>query len=250
MIRRYKGNNKVLKNSDEGSSLAIALFFFMLCALMCAGILYLANSSSYGVLKHFNANNITPFVSPEPIPTEDPTLTSTPTPTPDEAHPEEQAAIDLVYNTLKAEFQSAFIEVNNGGEYCINASSNPRSMAYEMISYINSYINRGNFKEKDGNYYSIPLEADGDMAPLTYEVTVNGIKVNVEFDLDGTQESVANTALYFTGINIRITSAMENTTCTYEQIYTDTVQGSGKFKLVWVGASGSTPKRFKITYVA
>ena len=152
MIRFYKRNNKALNNGSDGSSLAIALFFFMLCALMCAGILYLANSSSYGVLKHFNANNITPFVSPEPIPTEDPNLTSSPTPTPDEAHPEEQAAIDLVYNTLEAEFHSAFIEVNNGGEYSINASSNPRSMAYEMISYINSYINRGNFKEKDGKY--------------------------------------------------------------------------------------------------
>lgn len=248
MIRCYKRNNKVLKNGDEGSSLAIALFFFMLCALMCAGILYLANSSSYGVLKHFNANNITPFVSPEPIPTEDPNLTSSPTPTPDEAHPEEQAAIDLVYNTLEAEFHSAFIEVNNGGEYSIYASSNPRSLAYEMISFINSYIDR-EYKEKDGNTYYVPVDENKDMLPFTYIVTVNGIDVKVVFDLDGTKDSLANNYLYFTAINITV-SAVDGSECKYVRTYTDTVQGSGKFKLVWAGASGSTPKRFKITYVA
>ena len=229
--------NKTIKSSNEGSSLAIALFFFMLCALICAGILFVANSSIFGISKNFNADNVQPFISPAPIPS------PSPTPEIDDNHKEESAAIKLVYDTLSYDLNVACNEAAAGGEGKILASSNPRNITYEMISFINSYINNKK-KESDGNTYFVPVdESSKDMLPWEYTVTVNGIPVKVVFDFDGTApETKANSVLAFNVINITISSGVEGSDCKYVRTYYYKVPGDGKLYIRWA----NNPKRFLV----
>ena len=120
-----------MKLGNEGSSLVIALFFFMLCALICAGILFVANSSIFGVTKHFNAEDVPEFDAP-PIPTG----TGEPTPTLDPSHVEESEAIKYVYDTLAYEFDNMFITVSGGETYNILHTKNHGSLSYEIMSYV------------------------------------------------------------------------------------------------------------------
>ena len=236
-MKDYINSKKNIKPGNEGSSLAIALFFFMLCALICAGILYVANSSIFGISKNFNADNVIPYVSPAPLP--DPT----PTPELDENHMEESLAIKLVYDTLSYDLNVACKEAEIGGEGKILASQNPRNITYEMISFINSYINNKK-KESDGQTYFVPVDnSSKEMLPLEYTVTINDIPVKVVFDFDGTApETKANSILAFNAINITISSGVEGSDCKYIRTSTYEVPGDGKLFIRWA----NNPKRFLV----
>jgi hypothetical protein len=109
-------------NSCEGSSLAIALFFFMVCALMCAGILFLANSSTRGVSKVLGTAQ--DFEEPEGIPT------NSPTSTPDPQYKKESEAIIFIYDKLNSDYGILAKEtIENGGEVTITKTKNPENLS-------------------------------------------------------------------------------------------------------------------------
>ena len=241
MVFAMKDNKRNQKYND-GSSLAIALFFFMVCSLICAGVLSVANSSLVGVSKGFDSDNVQNYVPP-PLPSPEPTSEIDPN------FENESKTINLVYDTLVNDFDTAFTSVETTGQGHILHSTNPRSMSYEMISYINSYINNSK-KENNGVTYLVPVDDEGDMLPLTYVVTVSGISVDVVIDLDGTAangstpQTVANTRLVFS--TFKITVSAHESECTYTRTYTYTVPNDGKYYFKWVGAGGGLPKRFII----
>ena len=110
MNRNIKINDDSKKRC-EGSSLAIALFFCMVCSLLCASILYLANSTTRSVSRSYNyAQNLTFVAPPTPVPTEPPT----PTPTPGPEYEAEVAAIDTVFSNLNYDFLNACIAADKG----------------------------------------------------------------------------------------------------------------------------------------
>ena len=154
-------------NSCEGSSLVIALFFFMVCALMCAGILFLANSTTSGVSKSLAIAKAQDFEEPEGIPT------STPTSTPDPQHKQESEAIIFVTDKLNYDYGDITkATIDNGGEVTIAKSQNPENLSYEIFSYINNYYNDW-FKSKPG--YPVIPDEDGNLS-LCFTVTVKDMK--------------------------------------------------------------------------
>lgn len=250
-LNEYK---KKLKTGSEGSSLAIALFFFMLCALICAGILYVANSSIFGVTKHFNDKDVPEYVMP-PIPTVD----VTPTPTLDPAHEEESEAIKYVYDTLSYEFDEMFETISKGGDYSILHSSNPRSLSYEIMSYINAYfgvvyrsgksIKLSDTEINPSDLYYVETDENGEMLPKEFTVTVKGYIVKVVVELSGNTDSngnktVYNTLLIFNSVKFTV-SAIDGSDCQYVRTYDKTYE-DGYFYLKWVGAGSGLPKRFVI----
>lgn len=241
----YK-DRKCSKPGSEGSSLAISLFFFMLCSLICAGILFVANSSIFGVSKNFNAKDVPEFTEPAPIPT--------PNPTPfDPAYPDESAAINYVYDTLAYEFDGLFNTVPGGGEYSVLHVKDHGSLSYEVISYINAYLGmvyRGNnylslSEKNDSDIYFVDVDASGDMLPKEFKITVSGVDVKLVIDLDGTSGSTYNKILKFNRVYFKVSIWDESSGCTYVREY-DRSYDEGLFYLKWVGAGSGLPKRFVI----
>lgn len=233
--------NQNMKPGNEGSSLVIALFFFMLCALICAGILYVANSSIFGVSKHFNAEAVPDEYVGPPIPTIDPSITGMPTPDPD--YPEESAVINLVFNTLQYDFASGMVAAESGGEYDVYWVKNHGYLTYEILSYIHGYYKNS----QAGNYVAVD---EYNNVHETFIVTVSDIPVEVVVDFYGTQGSSANGSadskkgLNFQGVKITVSSAVEGTTCPITKTYEYTVPNGGQFYIRWRGASGGKPKMF------
>ena len=218
---------KITKNKSEGSSLAIALFFFLACSLMCAGMLFLANSSARGVSKSYNYAQANPVVLP---PTPTPTLIPSPKPTPDPAYQAEAVAIDTIYSNLNYDFGNAFIAAENG--VATDLYNTPSNMTYEILSYIHSYY---------GDNDKVPVTnnegIDSISVPFTY--SINGIKVKVLVEMSGTNGSKKNNGLRFDYFKITV-SAADNTAFTYSQELEYTVNNGkdGKFYFKWSGSGG------------
>jgi len=260
-MKDYINANQKMKSANEGSSLAIALFFFMMCALICAGILYVANSSIFGVSKNFNADDVQEFVAP-PTPTSDPALE--PTPTLDPSNVKESKAIKYVYDTLAYEYDELFNTVSSGGTYNILWTKDHGSLSYEIMSYVNGYFGRvyrtsGNkyleLSEKiDSDIYFVDVDGTGDMLPKEFIVSVSGYDVKVVFDLDGTQDTpIGNQRskdndkynyLKFNTVKFTV-SAVDGSGCSYVREYNKTYS-DGYFYLKWAAKNGSTPKRFEV----
>lgn len=248
-MKDYISSNKNMKPGNEGSSLVIALFFFMLCALICAGVLYVANSSIFGVSKGFNADDIPEFTEPAPIPTPNPT------PEIDPAYQAESKAINYVYDTLAYEFDGLFNTVPYGGEYNILHVKDHGSLSYELMSYINAYFgtvyrqssnkyfNLSELNESD--QYYVEVDANGDMLPKEFKITVSGIDLKLLIDLDGTNTSKYNTVLKFNAVYFKVSVWDESSGCTYVREYSNSYN-EGLFYLKWVGAGSGLPKRFVI----
>ena len=240
-MKNYIKAKMDMKTGSEGSSLVIALFFFMLCALICAGILYVANSSIFGVSNHFNAEDVPDEYVGPPIPSIDPSITGMPTPDPD--YPEESAAINLVYNTLQYDFAKGVAAAENGEVYNVYWTKNHGYLTYEILSYIHGYYKNS----QAGNYVAVD---ENNNVSETFKVTVSGVPVKVVVDFYGTQGSSANGSadskkgLNFQGVKITVSSYVDNTTCPITKVYEYTVPNGGQFYIRWRGASGSTPKLF------
>ena len=223
MMKHNVDTNKAKKQRSEGSSLAIALFFFMVCALMCAGILFLANSTSRGVSKSYNYAQKLDFNLPSPSPTPIPTAT----PTPDPAYQAEIAAIDTIYSNLTYTYGNAFIAADDG--VATDLKAEPSNITYEILSYIHSYY---------GDSDKVPVtNNDSISVPFTY--TINGIKVNVLVEMSGTNGSKKNNGLRFRYVKMTVSLA-DNPDFTYSQVleYTVTNGQDGKFYFKWSNAGG------------
>lgn len=161
--------------SSEGSSLAIALFFFLLCSLLCAGMLYLANASTHGVSKSLNIAKNQEFTG-DPLP--DPTGNPTPAPAHDEKYKNDCEAIDIVFNKLNYDYYNAFVTAEGGGQTYIYGADNqdpywkPQNISYEILSYIHAYI---------GDTNKVPRNPYGNVE-VSFKINLNGyppIKVTV-----------------------------------------------------------------------
>ncbi len=233
MMKHNVDTNKAKKQRSEGSSLAIALFLFMVCSLMCAGLLYLANSTSRGVSKSYNyAQNLT--FDPPPTPT--PTPTPTPPPEPDPAYQTEVDAIDTVYSNLNYSFLNGFLAAEQGisTEYLYE----PQNMTYEILSYIHSYY---------GDNGKVPVTKDaaiGDSISVPFTYVINGTTVKVLVEMTGTNGSQKNNGLRFHTCKMTVSS--ENPECTYYQVLEYTVNNGkdGKFYFKWSNPGGK--KRFTL----
>ncbi len=223
--------SKVLKMGSNGSSLAIALFFFMVCALMCAGVLFLANSTTRGVSKSYSYAESQVFVAP-PTPTPTPTLT--PTPTPDPAYPAEVTAIDTVYSKLNYDLINACIAAENGE--IANIKNTPSNMTYELLSYIHSFYNKT----------EVPVVSSGNEESFSklFKYNFNGITVEILFEMDGTKGSKPNGGLRFHYLKITV-RVPESTGCTYERVIEYTVN-NGKDEKLYFTWSGSGGKHFEL----
>ena len=164
---------------SDGSSLAIALFFFMLCSLMCAGFIYLANSSTRTSAQ---LNSIQPYVAP-PLPT--PSVTPEPTPEIDPNYADACEAVNFMFDYLCSDYDAAFAIVESGGTYQIIKKANPENLSYEILSYYN-------FKFGTND---VPIQNDNgiEYVERTYKVTVaNKPAVQVTFMLYDTYGSQGN----------------------------------------------------------
>jgi len=242
-----------LKSRNEGSSLVIALFFFLLCSLLCAGMLYLAGSSMRGVSKSVEIAQSQIPPNPNDIPTPTPLPPTTLTPTPNPEFQAEVAAIDLVYDTLYYDFHNAFVAAEAGGEYYVYKKSNP-NLSYAVLSYIHAYYNN-NKSTADYPDQMVYVDASGDMIAKTFIVTANGIDVKVVIDMDGTNGSKANGnlsknqnwGLEFQTFKITV-SAVDGSECGYKRTFEYTVPDNNKFYIRWVekGDNGKDDYRFVI----
>ena len=232
------------KADNEGSSLAIALVFFLLCSLMCAGILYLANSSSRGVSKSLDTYK--PFDRPE-------ITQAVATPTHDPAHEKECQAVDMVFNYLVYDFDTAFKAAENGENTRIyrdpekpTSGNKLKNLTYEILSYVHAYYDNN----KGNNLYVEVI--NGEMQPKEFTVTVKDLpgnpKVKVIFDLDGTQGSACNGEILnnnpnknvYRGLNFQVVKitvkCLESSGCTYERSYEYTVPNAdqgAQFYIRW-----------------
>ncbi len=112
-MRRIKDKYMIRCKGSEGSSLAIALFFFLLCSLMCAGILFLANSSSRGVSKSLANAPVFEKPATPPAGTIQPGMTN------------EELAVQIVYNELYDELETIFTNINNKKTTVLTEDDNP-----------------------------------------------------------------------------------------------------------------------------
>ncbi len=219
--------SKSLKVGSNGSSLAIALFFFMVCALMCAGLLFLASSTTHGVSKSYSYAESLVFVAP---PTPTPTPTTTPTPTPDPAYQAEADAIDTIYSNLYYDFMNACLTADKGETAVIK--NTPSNMSYEILSYIHSfYGDNGKVNVTNSN------GVESISVPFTYEI--NGINVQALVEMSGTNGSKKNNGLRFSYIKITV-STPDIPECTYSPVFEYTVNNGkdGKLYFTWSGNGG------------
>lgn len=217
---RIKAN---INPNDEGSSLAIALFFFLLCSLICAGIIYLANTSSIGsASKSLASLQQDPFpYDPDSIPV--PSITPTDTP----AYDPDAEAVAAVCSIFKQVYGEAFVAAESGEETKI--FKGPENIPYEILSYLHFYY----------GWAEAPV-LDGNLEPKTFQVTLQGRPtVNVIVEMTGTEGSVrdgrlsAKTGLEFKTIKITVVS-VNNPSC--QEIFEYAVPGEGKcyIRLIYV----------------
>ena len=234
-MRFSKSKNIVFKNSSDGSSLAIALFFFLTCSLICVGILFLASSSLRGATK--SVENIpesfpyNPDDIPTPIPTPIPTETEEILP----EYDDDVVAIDTIYASLSFDYDNAFITAENGGTAEIlknpdKPTVNPKqpvNPSYEILSYIHS------------NYDALKISSDGnEMINQTFTYTISGTVVYAEIEMTGTKGSKSNGGLQFKTFKMTITSA--DSACPYVQTYDYSAVDNKK---VYIKFNGSNSKR-------
>ncbi len=219
----YKKTNKKLLNSSDGSSLAIALFFFMVCALMCAGIIFLANSTTRGVSKSLSVAKNQTYVEPSGMPT------LTPSPPPLEGYVDESNAIDYVYDVLYYDYYYSMLTVENGGQLTIKKS--PKNIPYEIFSYINDNIykkmdnpNDHQNNQDDFDHPVIP-DAEGNLT-VDFTITVNDMSpVKVTVDMTGIQSTtnhgndVRVYGIKFKTLKMTVESAVEGTGCSYVRYF-------------------------------
>ena len=217
--------NKRKKLGSKGSSLVIALIFFMVCALLCASVLYLSNSTNRGVSKSLSIAETETFVPP---PTPTPRPTPTPTPTPDPVYEAETAAIDIIYANLNYSFYNACLDADKS--ITTSFYNNPQNMTYEILSYVHS--NYSNAK--------VPVSTDNDgTISVLFTYQINSIPVEVLFEMSGTNGSKPNNGLRFHYLKITV-RVPESTGCTYSQVVEYTVNNGkdGKFYFRWSGSGG------------
>ncbi|MCR5616314.1 MAG: hypothetical protein K6F45_09140 [Saccharofermentans sp.] len=240
-MRRNLRKKTHLKLGSEGSSLAIALFFFMLCSLICAGILTVANSSIVSVSKNFDPDDVQEF-TPESSASHqdiDPTFQN------------EVDAIDYVCDFLEYDFSNAFYTVENGGEYSFLQTQKPRNLTYEILSYIHAYYN--NKVVKNGNTYFVGVDENYNVSE-TFIVTISGTPVKLVVCFEGTQGSKANGelgkknkdyGLDFKKFTITV-SAVDGSQCTYVRTYSYTVPDNQQFYIRWANKKNGIPMRFVV----
>ena len=197
---------KNMTPGGEGSSLAIALFFFLICSLMCAGVLYLASSSSRGVSKSISVadKNLTDQSFPA--------LTSTPPPL--EGYEEECEAINIVYEQLYYDFYYSLTTIEKDGSvtYKKTVAPDPENLSYEIINYINNYYGKTGKRGEE-----VKPDENG-ILTMDYTVTVSGKPpVKVEISLIGAQSSSKNN-LVFESIVVTISTGVEGSECSYKPV--------------------------------
>ena len=242
-IYKHKYNKSI--TGSEGSSLAIALIFFLVCSIICAGIIALANSSVSSAAKNYDADTVETSYDGPPIP--DPV---DPVPTPDPLYPEESAAVTAVYNILYADFNDVYTAVENGEVKQINKS--PSTITYEMFSFINFYY-KNTVQGADPNKVFQPTtDPDhpeyGEIIVRDFTVKLAGQKdVKVTITLTNTDDSIGNAVgdsvegcMQFKTVIITIQSL--NTNCTYKRTFTFDFSDKCYFKNY---AGGSSKYYFK-----
>lgn len=152
-MRRIKDKYMIRCKGSEGSSLAIALFFFLLCSLMCAGILFLANSSGRGVSKSLANAPVFEKPSTPPAGTIQPGMTN------------EELAVQIVYNELNDDFSTIFTNLDNKKNTEISEEDNflTYSIFYDLL-----YSNGGSTRS-----YTVNL-GDPGLPDVTVTVSVEG----------------------------------------------------------------------------
>lgn len=212
----------VITKDNEGSSLVIALIFFMLCSLVCAGFIYMANSSTVSATKLSSIQ----YPTPAPIPSPEPT------PPLEAGYEEECISVNFVFDALCNDFNQAFEAADKGGQYQIIKRSNPENLTYEVLSYYN--YNYGN-----SNVPITTAEDGSQMATRTYKVTVKNMKpVNVTITMTGMDGSTGNAevdsskpkykgCLYLKSLTITVTSTAAG--CSYNRSVTYDFNGETRY---------------------
>ena len=236
-----KRKNKVLLRGSEGSSLAIALIFFLVCSIICAGIIALANSSVNSAAKNYDADTVETSYNGAPIP--DPV---DPVPTPDPLYPEESAAVTAVYNILYADLNDVYNTVESGKTKTINKS--PSTITYEIFSFINCYFENTKPNMNQQKVYWRTTDPDhpeyGDIIKRDFTITLAGqkpVKVTIILtDVDGSVgDAVGNNnpgCMQFKSVLITIES--KNTACTYKRTITFEFTDKCYFKSYSGGTGG------------
>lgn len=240
MLSDTKIKKHIEKNS-EGSSLVIALFFFMVCALLCAGILFLARSTTRGVSN--TLAKAQDFVEPEGVPT----ITLIPSPTPSEGDSEDEVkAINSVYDKLYYDYYYSMTAVQNGGQYIIQRSKNPKDISYEIFSYINDNIYKkmdnpsDHVNNQDDFNYPILPDEFGNL-DADFIITLEGMPpVKVIVSMTGIQPTkagqygndVRKSGIDFNTLKMTVVTAVEGSTCTYMREFEYVVPDNGKF-VIW-----------------
>ena len=235
-MRHDTGRHSAIKTRSEGSSLAIALFFFLACSLICASILLLSGSSLRGVSKSTELIPESFPSNPDDIPTPPPTE---PTVIPAE-YEDDVTAIDTIYATLCSDYYNAFTTAENGStaEILKNPDnpkvnpSKPVNPSYEILSYIHS------------NYSSLKITVGNDeMINETFTYTVSGVVVYAEVEMASTKGSENNNGLQFNYFKLTVKSS--DPECPYDQVYEYSAVENKKVYVKFNGANST--KRFEFT---
>ncbi len=149
MVKKMNRTRRKTRGS-EGSSLAIALFFFLLCSLMCAGMLYLANTSSRSVSQ--SLNKFQEFVEPETPPVIGPSGNLA------------KDAVQIVYDSIKSDFEMISQNHNDRDVSYINGTNNP--IVYAIFTDLWRYGEWNNGRRE----YTVQLEGTS-YPPVTVQIT-------------------------------------------------------------------------------
>jgi len=242
MINTKKTDFNKNRNS-EGSSLAIALFFFLLCSLMCAGMLYLANSSARGVSKSLSiAQNQPPLPTITPKPTDSPD--PTPTPEIDENYPEDSVAIQMIFNKLYYDYYGGFLAAENGeytyilGDNNKDSTNQPQNLSYEILSYIHAYI---------GDTNKVKRSSDNLTAYRVFEIKLENmptVKVTVSLTgYEGSRMTNGGSEGNHEGLNFKTFSvtveSKDHPDCSVVKSFTYTAPGDGFLYIRWSDGKGT-----------
>ena len=154
-MRRIKDKYMIRCKGSEGSSLAIALFFFLLCSLMCAGILFLANSSGRGVSKSLANAPVFEKPATPPAGTIQPGMTN------------DELAVQIVYDALNADISYITENMNNWETASINSTDNP--LLYSIITKAFSYFSHKNAVNRS---YTVTIDDTTTTDDTTLSTTV------------------------------------------------------------------------------
>ena len=239
MINKRK--NKALLQGNDGSSLAIALVFFLLCSIICASIIALANSSVSSVAKNYDADTVETSYNGAPIP--DPTES---VPTPDPLYPDDSAAVTAIYNILYADLNDIYNTVEKGDVKAINKS--PTTITYEIFSYINFYFENTKQGVDQNKVFYHTTDPDhpeyGEIIVRDFTITLTGqtpVKVTLIFtNTDGSiGDAVGDSkpgCMQFKTVMITIEST--NTACKYKRYITFEFSDKCYFKSYSGGSGG------------